>query len=139
MKLELRLGLIVVATILIAAAPAMAQEIEDWRGSECSPAGTWIGGSDAAKYMMNITPITPFRMNTVAEGSYLPTQTGAQVSTTWSGEIRRGPHGVWEGWAVQVSSVSGALFPDPMDITVTGSTPSKVARLPAAISNTQLV
>lgn len=111
---------VVVSTVVIAATPVMAQEHAERGGHDCSPAGVWLGGSDAAKYMMDIVPITPWWMNTVAQGTYLPSQTMNQVSSTWDGEMKRGPHGVWEGWAVQVSSTSGVLFPDPMDITIGG-------------------
>ena len=112
------LWMAVVVTVLLAASPVVAQEGSGKEGDRCSLAGTWIGGSDAAKYLMNIVPITPWRLVTVAQGSYLPTQTGNQVVTTWTGEMVRGPHGIWDGWAVQVASASGVLFPNTADLTI---------------------
>jgi hypothetical protein len=108
----------VVVAALLAASPVVAQVASGEAGQGCSPVGTWIGGSPAAVYLMNIVPITPWRLHTEAQGSYLPTQTGNQVTTTWTGEVMRTPHQGWEGWAVQVGSASGILFPPTADITI---------------------
>ena len=108
----------VVAMALGVAASAVAQDAPNMTGRMCSPAGTWIGGGDAAKYMMNLVPMTPWRYTSVAQGSYLPSETGNAAATNWTGEIVRRPFRQWKGWAVQVASSTGVLFPDPANITI---------------------
>jgi hypothetical protein len=60
--------------------------------SECSPAGTWYGGSynpDNAgyKYQYTFSPIKAGRFFAMADGAYNPDSLGAAVATTWTGEL----------------------------------------------------
>jgi hypothetical protein len=109
---------VVFVAALLAATPALAQEAGRGFGGECTLAGTWIGGSDAAKYQATYVPITPWRYFVDAQATYLPTATGNAVSTSWTGDAVRTPRDGWRIRLVQVSSVTGALFPDTADLTV---------------------
>jgi len=60
--------------------------------SECSPAGTWYGGSynpDNAgyKYQYTFSPMKAGRFFAMADGAYNPDSLGAAVATTWTGEL----------------------------------------------------
>jgi hypothetical protein len=59
---------------------------------ECSPAGTWYGGSynpDHAgfKYQYTFTPTKTGRFFAMADGAYNPDSLGVAVATTWTGEL----------------------------------------------------
>jgi hypothetical protein len=113
-----RTTLIVAVAVCAVASLAMAQENAVLHDRACTPAGTWVGGSGASMYLMHLVPVTPWRYVSEAQGSYLPSETFNAVASTWVGETHRYPQGQWGGWAVQVASASGVLFPDPADITI---------------------
>jgi hypothetical protein len=61
---------------------------------ECSPAGTWYGGSynpenEGYKYQYTFFPIKAGRYSAMADGAYNPDSLGAAVATTWTGEVYR--------------------------------------------------
>ena len=112
------LGLIVIVFVLVTAPPAIAQEAKGGPGGSCTLAGTWIGGSDAAKYQSTFVPIAPWRYYAEGRATYLPSSTGNAVSTTWTGDVVwRGPDG-WQIRLVQTSSLTGDLFPNTGDLTI---------------------
>jgi hypothetical protein len=81
--------LVVGISILISSVPIYSSGV-----SECSPAGTWYGGSynpenAGYKYQYTFSPMKAGRFFAMADGAYNPDSLGAAVATTWTGEVVR--------------------------------------------------
>lgn len=86
--------LTIIAAILIIATPYSAQGISTQGfGNECTPAGTWWGGSDnlpdhaGFKYLMTIVPSRAGNFSVLFNGAYSMNDAGFPVETQWSGEL----------------------------------------------------
>jgi hypothetical protein len=77
--------------------------------SECSPAGTWYGGSSGAKYHYNFVPGEAGRFFLTAEGAYSPDLLGAALLTTFTGELEKKSD---ENYEIRVMALSRK---DPTD------------------------
>ena len=113
-----RLGFVAVVAAVLTVSPALAQNGAEGLRGQCTLAGTWIGGSDAAKYQATYVPIAPWHYFAEAQATYLPAATGNAVSTSWTGDVIRTPRDGWRIRVVQTSSTSGALFPATTDLTI---------------------
>jgi hypothetical protein len=77
--------------------------------SECSPAGTWYGGSynpDNAgyKYQYTFVPMQAGRFFAMADGAYNPDSLGAAVATTWTGELVKKKGKNYEIWLIALTT-----------------------------------
>ena len=81
----MRRALSVTMLLALLAIPCWAQE-----NKNCSPAGTWYGGSDTtAKYMAFISPLEGNRFSIIWDGAYDTAGLGFPVSTKIYGEFRQ--------------------------------------------------
>ena len=69
--------------------------------NECTPAGTWYGGSyyeghAGYKYHYTFTPTQAGRFFAMADGAYYPDSLGVAIITTWTGEMVEKSGGSYE-------------------------------------------
>ena len=97
-------------TITIAIAITLSAPTLWGQGSNsCSLAGTWFGGSDAAKYLGFISPGTGSDFAVIFDGAFSLSTLGFPVKTVFVGSIVKN-HGAYEMYAIGMVNAS-AQFP----------------------------
>ena len=105
---------------MFAMASLLASPLAEAQGrAQCSPAGTWYGGSEGtAKYIASITPLAENRFNIVWSAGFSVAQLGFPVMTLIPGEFQQKRHGQWEyegtaaGFGEKSNAFPPATYPD---------------------------
>ena len=98
-------------TVALSAPAVFGQSHGQGQGS-CSMAGTWYGGSDAAKYLGYITPGAGNDFSTLFDGAYSLGTLGFPVKTVYSGSISKNQR-TFDFYAVGLVNDTTA-FPAPV-------------------------
>jgi hypothetical protein len=85
----------------------------------CSPVGTWYGGSDV-KYLFTITPITGDRFTTRAEVVADIASVGPRVWTSWSGQLLQIGPNRYLGQYISMYTTSTEVPPPPDSMELDG-------------------
>jgi hypothetical protein len=85
------------------------------RDTEYSPAGTWYGGSAAAKYLYNFIPGENGRHFLTCSAAYSPELLGAALVTTFTGELKKVAENSYE---IRLMGLSRKNPADPEELPV---------------------
>jgi hypothetical protein len=93
--------------------------------SDCSPAGTWYGGSyfpehAGFKYQYTFIPVKAGRFLLTAEGAYNPDSLGAAVATTFTGELVKKADGSFEIRLIALTTTDPTHPPEELPMIVAG-------------------
>jgi hypothetical protein len=79
-------------------------------GNECTPAGTWFGGSEnGAKYLMTVVPAMPNHYTVVFQAAFKPR---VPILTQYTGEMRHVKAAIFDTFIIAMVNNS-ELPPDP--------------------------
>jgi hypothetical protein len=95
------------------------------KDSDCSPAGTWYGGSSfpdhaGFKYQYTFIPVEADRFLLTAEGAYNPDSLGAAVATTFTGELVKKADGSFEIRLIALTTTDPTHPPEELPMIVAG-------------------
>ncbi|HVO60001.1 MAG TPA: hypothetical protein VMT53_03650 [Terriglobales bacterium] len=108
--------LILVSTLLVI--PTLAQTPPS--ASNCSPAGSWYGGSDV-KYLLTVVPLTGETFAITAQPIFDVTDLGGyKALTAWSGEFRKISRSAYLGQYISLYTTSSEVPPPPESMELDG-------------------
>jgi len=121
MKTATRISFVTAAMLMSLTGVCWAQEIRETPGSQCSPAGTWIGQNETYdhEFLITIEPSGTGCFSVVSEGIEITPPW--QVSTAWRGTIRKVRDQTFEWWLIAYAGPSqttdqAAELPDVVGI-----------------------